>query len=115
MAYLLPLNAVSVALGVPLDTTGPNRFTLQPTPCASTDASDQDGLRGVVLLCHCPDGAYRDRRGDGIALLGGQVLVAETVEETTGEPPGGENLSPRNSAASYRVSLNHFRSILGRR
>lgn len=46
--------------------------------------SDQDGVRRSVLLGDRADGAHRDGRGHGDALLGGQVLLAQAVEETAG-------------------------------
>lgn len=46
--------------------------------------ADQNGVCGVVLLRHCADGADRNGGGDVHALLGGQVLPFEAVEEASG-------------------------------
>lgn len=47
--------------------------------------SDQDGIRRALLLGDRADGAHRDGRGHGDTVLGGQVLLAQAVEETAGE------------------------------
>lgn len=72
--------------------------------CVAT--TDQDGVRGTVLLGNRADGAPRDGRRHANALLGRQVLSDEAVEETTGEeghkrhgrPPGtSQRACPRET------------------
>lgn len=53
--------------------------------------ADQDGVRGALLLGDRAHGADRDGRGHDDALLGGQVLPAQALEETAGKMKSRQN------------------------